>query len=70
MAKPCFTAASAGKHSKHRERKKGNEMGGIGNLKGSLGGSRYNRPGWEECVDAAELLLDMDSADFGHPEGC
>lgn len=45
-------------------------MGGTGNLKGSLGGSRCNRPGWEERVDAAELLLDMDSADFGHPEGC
>jgi len=49
---------------------KGKEPGGTGNLKGSLGGSRCHRLGWEECVYAAGLLPDTDSADFGYPKGC
>lgn len=41
--------------------KKGKGLGGIGNLKGSLGGAR--EPVWEECIYAAGLLLDMDSVE-------
>lgn len=64
-----FTVASAGKHSEHGRGKKGKELGGIGKLKGSLGGSRYHRPGCKECFYAAGRLLDTDSTDFGHPKG-
>lgn len=48
------------------EGKKGKELGGIGNLKGSLGGAREQV--WEECIYAAGLLLDMDSVQS--PKGC
>lgn len=41
--------------------KKGKELGGIGNLKGSLGGAR--EAVWEECICAAGLLLDVDSVE-------
>lgn len=54
-----FTAASAGKQCGRG--KEGKELGGIGNLKGSLGAAR--EPVWEECIYAAGLLLDMDSVE-------
>lgn len=50
------------------EGKKGKESGETEHLKSSLGGGRCRGPGWQECVYAAGLLLDMESADFGHPK--
>ena len=68
-AKPYVHSSERWETLRAWEGKRGKELGGIGNLKGSLGGGRYHGPGWEECVYAAGLLLDTDSADFGHPEG-
>lgn len=55
-----FTAASTGKQ-RVGGGKKGKELEGIGNLKGSLGGAR--EAVWEECICAAGLLLDVDSVE-------
>lgn len=48
-----FPAASTGKQSVGGG-KKGKKLGGIGNLKGSLGGAR--EPVWDECIYAAGLV--------------
>lgn len=69
-AKPYVLSSECWETLRAWRGKKGKEPGGIGNLEDSLGGSRYHRPRWEECVYAAGLLLDTDSAGFGHPKGC